>query len=257
MSSPSALPSDLLEEVIDYHNRKNSVIGLKPFSNKINYFVITFASSFGSLYITSSIQMILFEQLKLLLFVRAIVVLPFAIQLIYKSWLIVTNIKRFNALMEYLRIMYREQQENHSKRDILFFLIRRLFLLFKFLGVVYILTGLVFLLQPFIVKYVFNKKLYPILPALLHFTNIETAFGYCVNYFFHFMNTMYAVSGTWIFDTMFILFVMHYYILHKILIRNLYELEILVMNPEEKQETINTLLVTIFQLHIRMKKLCF
>lgn len=248
-------PSLLLEDLFTFHNKYSALCGLQPFTNAVKLHVILLEICMGFAYCTSTVHLFLNGDQKLLFYIRCLVILPMSSQMVFKGNMLIQSLPGFNTVSIYLRQMYQEQQGHSQKHEFLVSTLKWLLIILKLLGIVYLLTGVGFFLQPFAVKFIFGYKLAPILPATMHFTTSDTSTGYLINFIHHFLCVVLTICGTWIFDTCLVIMVGHYYALQKIFICCLEDLDMMINDAAVKPGAIQKTCYDIFELHIKIKSL--
>lgn len=102
----------------------------------------------------------------------------------------------------------------------------------KLVPVFYFITGIVMLGYPFAI-YLFTEKLSLPYGFILPWIDHKTTVGYCLNYFFHMIQTYYVVVGFSFTDMTYVILVINLYALHVIMNTKLTEIEKLIIDKNE------------------------
>lgn len=235
---------------MEYQLKWSGIMGLKTLIGVTNWPIIFYAMGTCTIFMFSYFSMFVQPQ-KFLYYLRCTFIFPLGVQVYVKTISIVMKSKSVKALNDYIMKIHADNENNPIKCKDLNRVIDLLAVLFKFFHYSYVLSCIVFMIQPLIAKFLFNKPLEPILPICLPFVDIDTVSGYFINVLFHTSCAVLTCYAVFAFDTQISIFCLHYYALHLIIVRDLEEIES-EMRKQSSQGKLRSMMINIFKLHYDM-----
>lgn len=228
-------PSEKYTECVAYQAKWAAVCGLRLLTGNVIWSLVIFALLLCTIFLSSFVFILLTDQ-KFLYYLRCTIIFSLGVQVYYKSISMCLTKSLTRDLIRVNIEFYKNNGDHPVKRKQLNEILDILGVFFKVFNYSYFLCFLGFIMQPVVVKYIFNKPLEPILPITLPFIDIHTLFGYSINAVFHFLCALFTAFATFAFDTMFCLFAMQYYAMHCNIIINLKDIEEQLENGTLKSE---------------------